>query len=66
MEMSIKVIVHSHFKRLFCLCTIFFFFFFFRFLGEPPSGVGGVTTLSLLPLIPLVLIVGVPDWLSLC
>ncbi len=62
MEMSIKVIVHSHFKRLFCLCTVFFF----GSLGEPPSGVGGVTTLSLLPLIPLVLIVGVPDWLSLC
>ncbi len=60
MEMSIKVIVHSHCKRLFCLCI-----FFFRFLGEPPSGVGGVTTLNLLPLIPLVLIVGVPDWLSL-
>ncbi len=62
MEMSIKVIVHSHFKRLFCLL----YCFFFGSLGEPPSGVGGVTTLSLLPLIPLVLIVGVPDWLSLC
>ncbi len=31
MEMSIKVLVHSHFKRLFCLCTICILFYFLFF-----------------------------------